>query len=413
MVNLYLISFVIYLLSTLTRVFNLSVKQDAEVMMELDGSNSLSTIVGIFIIIISFIIIFKKRKFFVRNIKPIYPVLFLYLIALTSVIWSNNPFITLKRFLKIFVYLSFFISIFNMSEPLKNTKKILLMFSSLAGITSLILILFFKKYGWMNYNEYYLPCGVFLHKNGLAIFSTLTALLLFMVQETQDKSKKTFFEKSLYVILLLETLISGATDVIGGIILGIFLGFIFLKIKNFKKLTCLTLLLLFLCFTLYWSIKDLNLIKLFNDILLSIGKDPTLTGRTDIWPILLQIGIKTHPILGSGLGSFFIGIDNAGYSRTLPWIMSHAHNTYLQSYLELGIVGFLFSIYIVIFLLKKITKTSYKQSFSYTLIVFFILYNVQSIFEVILFRPTPIFAFLPLVFYLMEYNKIHEKHINI
>jgi O-antigen ligase len=419
MIDIYIFTFVIYLLSTLTRTFNLGVKQDVEVMMELDGSNTLSTVIGVFIIVVSIAIMYKKRSFLVKNAKPLYPILFLYLLALISVLWSGSAFVTLKRFIKIFVYLSFFMSIFVMPEPLKNIKKVLLVFSSVAGISSIILILFFKEYGWMNYGRDYLPCGIFLHKNGLGIFSALTSLMIFMVYELQGISIKKYplVLRLLFIVLLIELIISGATDVIGGLILGYVLGYLVFRVTRtstgqLKTLIILLIVTFILCTTFYCFITNLNIIEFYNNSLLSIGKDPTLTGRTDIWPVLLQIGFKSHPMLGSGLGTFFIQIDNSGYSRTLPWLMGHAHNTYLQSYLELGILGFVFSIYIILSLFVKIFFNSYKGTIKYPLIVFFILYNIQTIFEVTLLRPTQIFAFLPIIFYLADYNKTHEKLLN-
>jgi O-antigen ligase len=69
-----------------------------------------------------------------------------------------------------------------------------------------------------------------------------------------------------------------------------------------------------------------------------LGRNPTLTGRTDIWKAVLSF--HTNPIIGTGYDSFWLGgrIEKVwqiiGYKG-----ISQAHNGYLQVYLELGIIG--------------------------------------------------------------------------
>jgi O-antigen ligase len=70
----------------------------------------------------------------------------------------------------------------------------------------------------------------------------------------------------------------------------------------------------------------------------AVGKDPTLTDRTQIWGILL--GMHTNPIIGTGYESFWLG-------QRLEWFwqfggqgrLNEAHNGYLEVYLELGLIG--------------------------------------------------------------------------
>ena len=64
----------------------------------------------------------------------------------------------------------------------------------------------------------------------------------------------------------------------------------------------------------------------------ALGRDATLTGRTDTWAELLPV-VKDSPLLGSGFGSFWT-TDRRDYYE-----MSHGHNGYLDVLLELGFVG--------------------------------------------------------------------------
>ncbi|MEM1113539.1 MAG: O-antigen ligase family protein [Pseudomonadota bacterium] len=67
----------------------------------------------------------------------------------------------------------------------------------------------------------------------------------------------------------------------------------------------------------------------------------TLTGRTELWPLLVTMG-KEQPLLGFGYGGFWIGRD--GPSARVPvgpngWKPTTAHNGFLEAWLQLGFAG--------------------------------------------------------------------------
>ena len=83
----------------------------------------------------------------------------------------------------------------------------------------------------------------------------------------------------------------------------------------------------------------------FPDSLLEMmGKDPTLTGRTDLWSYVTG-NIAQRPILGWGFAAFWTSDNIAAgeISTLLGWGVPEAHNGILEMMLEVGIVGtFLF-----------------------------------------------------------------------
>jgi O-antigen ligase len=66
-----------------------------------------------------------------------------------------------------------------------------------------------------------------------------------------------------------------------------------------------------------------------------LGRDATLTGRTDVWASLLP-DFNERPILGYGFGSFWTDGRRAKHE------ISDGHNGYLDVMLELGAVGLAF-----------------------------------------------------------------------
>jgi O-antigen ligase len=69
------------------------------------------------------------------------------------------------------------------------------------------------------------------------------------------------------------------------------------------------------------------------------GRDPTLTGRTNIWATLLAA--QTNPLIGVGYQSFWMGDRMAAVYRSLhvTTFLNEAHNGYLETYLNLGLIG--------------------------------------------------------------------------
>jgi len=73
-----------------------------------------------------------------------------------------------------------------------------------------------------------------------------------------------------------------------------------------------------------------------------IGKDRTLTGRTDIWDALLR-SIKEKPWLGFGYGVYWLEqLGPSYYVRLqLQWGIPTAHNGWIETWLSVGFVGVL------------------------------------------------------------------------
>jgi O-antigen ligase len=71
-----------------------------------------------------------------------------------------------------------------------------------------------------------------------------------------------------------------------------------------------------------------------------IGKDPTLTGRTEIWEALLR-RVQARPLLGYGFGAFWY--DKWGPAwfirQEVQWSAPNGHNGWLDVLVQLGAVG--------------------------------------------------------------------------
>jgi exopolysaccharide production protein ExoQ len=77
-----------------------------------------------------------------------------------------------------------------------------------------------------------------------------------------------------------------------------------------------------------------------NTVLGWLGKDPTLTGRTDIWDVMLE-KIQERLWFGYGFDGFWHGIYGESFyvRNAVRWDLPNAHNGYLDLAIEIGIVG--------------------------------------------------------------------------
>lgn len=69
----------------------------------------------------------------------------------------------------------------------------------------------------------------------------------------------------------------------------------------------------------------------------AMGKDPTLTGRTDVWKTV--IGMAPNPLVGAGFESFWLGPRLKKLWDIYVWRPNEAHDGYIEVYLNLGWIG--------------------------------------------------------------------------
>ncbi len=97
-----------------------------------------------------------------------------------------------------------------------------------------------------------------------------------------------------------------------------------------------------------------------------VGKDATLTGRTEIWRIAIRV-IEQKPVLGYGYGTDVL-------KNFITW--RHAHNGFIAMALQFGLVG---GILLLVFLAQTgwkcyaVTKASSEALTIWPLVIFVVL----------------------------------------
>jgi exopolysaccharide production protein ExoQ len=87
------------------------------------------------------------------------------------------------------------------------------------------------------------------------------------------------------------------------------------------------------------------------DVLIDLlGKDMTLTGRTNIWSAVLDSIVK-RPLLGYGYQAFWLGLEGESYRVILAvsWMLAQAQNGFLDIMLENGVAGLAIVLLVFVF----------------------------------------------------------------
>lgn len=121
-----------------------------------------------------------------------------------------------------------------------------------------------------------------------------------------------------------------------------------------------------------------------------IGRDSSLTGRTEIWEALREL-VNQRPVFGYGYGAFWAeGSAPAEFVKDLTqWDVPTAHNGWLETWLAIGIVGvLLFSVSYALTLVRSV-RTATRNWVGFFAIGFLIQFFLFSMSEsIILFQNT-------------------------
>jgi O-antigen ligase len=281
-------------------------------------------------------VVFTRVKSAVRLLRIDRIFMMLGILAMASAFWSQSPFLSL-RFSLFLVFDTLFM--FYLSCRFSEDQQIQLVFllGWLCVSFSVILSLAFPAFGidhtggtngaWM---------GMYGQKNMGAM---ATLYLLPVVFFLPSKTLLAKVVRGVYVLLSIVFIVmsQSKSSLVALILLFIFV----LAMQMFNKFTSKSkLVLLFVGAMIVLPLAAVT-ISYWQQIAYWFGKDPTLTGRTEIWKAVM-VSIMKHPLLGYGYQAFWEGGytgESANVSFAAQWGVTSAHNGFLEVCLELGIIG--------------------------------------------------------------------------
>lgn len=297
--------------------------------------------------------------------------------ALLSYFWSDFPSFTMNRGIALIGTTLFGIYL-GTRFTLKQQLKLLGIAYGIIVLLSLAFVIALPYYGIMGGIHAGSWRGIYVHKNVMGramVFGSI--ILLALASEKRGNRMLPWF---LFGICGLFILMSRSATALGNFL---FLTVAFYVLRTTRWRYDLRLLSLILLILIGGTLYSLFLANL-ETILGSFGKDTTLTGRTDLWPLVIQM-IERHPILGYGYQGFWQGWNSPAGEiwANYGWNAPHAHNGFLDLTLELGLVGlglFLFEAFTILLLgILRLQRTQTFDNFLCVLVpLFFLLYNMTE-----------------------------------
>ncbi len=249
-----------------------------------------------------------------------------------SSLWSVDPQTTLRRAI---VYLFFALGVIGVANILEGDEYINLMRKLIlvAATASLALLAFSPAYALMSDG---LLRGVFTHKNVLGqvmAAGVLTCLHGFRVGQNK--------KSCVALAVMFIAVAAAAKSATSLMIISLFLAAEILA-AMFRRGAAAAVLatIVALPFAVFLVLSPSTLLEV-------LGKDSTLTGRTELWEIV-KSAIAQRPVFGWGFSAFWSPLNPVatGISDSLGWQVPEAHNGWLELFLEVGYCGaFLFAIY--------------------------------------------------------------------
>lgn len=258
----------------------------------------------------------------------------LVIIVVASTLWSSHPDITFRRgsgYVITMMTAAYISSRFTIDQVM----KVLSWSIALAGAGSFVFVAAFPQYGIMQEPSLVGSWrGVFAHKNELgSVMAVGVFVECYLLAHSWARNRRHLALLGCFCALVVlsrsATWSLCATYYLAGACIYVLW---FLDRRIFViALTTLALLGL-VAGAVIWANPDFGFA--------SLGKDATLTGRTGLWPWVLEL-IWQKPLLGWGYGAAWIPSDSAfiRVSKAVGWFPDEAHDELLEVALELGLLG--------------------------------------------------------------------------
>ena len=318
---------------------NANVAQAAQLLEQgnpLDRSIYCALIVFAIVILVSRS--FEWGDFLGRN-----PALAIFLCyCLLSVLWSDFTLISLKRWFRDLGDYLLILVILSDSQPIEAIRTVFRRLFFISISLSIVFIKYFPALGmhysvWTGAPEY---VGVTMSKNMLGSLCMISILIfcwdsaLIWPERKSLRAKQTIAINIAFLMMTVWLLHLSKSDT-SLVCAAIGCSFILLIHSKWggRNRTAVKLLMPG-SFLLYLILNfGFNMNGQFAQ---ELGRDPNLTGRTEIWHTLLSL--HTNPILGTGYESFWLGPRLLKIWQ-LRGKITEAHDGYLDVYLTLGIAG--------------------------------------------------------------------------
>ena len=264
-----------------------------------------------------------------------------FLFAAISILWADDSFLALKRWIKGLGNLVMALIIVTEHRPDEALGFVLRRLGFVLLPLSVLFIKYYPELGRAYHMGEPMFTGATYGKNALGQLCLI--LGIYFLWELIQKHGKPVppgkrLQYSVYLVMLSMTawllyMANSATSLSCLIIATCFL--LVVRLPALVKKPSRIFILGLVCVVVFALLESLFHIK--ETIILMLGRRPDLTDRDIIWKLV--ISMQDSPLIGSGYESFWMGERLIKIWQHLGARIIQAHNGYIELYLNLGIVG--------------------------------------------------------------------------
>jgi exopolysaccharide production protein ExoQ len=258
-----------------------------------------------------------------------------------AIFWSDFPFVAFKRWIKVLGHPIMALIVLTEPNPAEAVTRLM---KRCAYVIVPVSVLFIKYYpelgrGFDHWTGAAVNTGITTNKNALGadclilgFFFIWYLLQTWAMEKGKPRRNELFltggFLMAIWWLLSMAHSSTSLVSLLVGVLLVTILGLRFVDkrfIGTYLVISVLVLVAAEWAFGIYANALQL------------LGKDATLTERTVLWRDLLSV--KVNPLFGTGFESFWLGERFRKLAESRWWQPNQAHNGYLETYLNLGLVG--------------------------------------------------------------------------
>jgi len=359
----------------------------------MDNYRMIMNVICLIIFLIAFIlVVFNYQK--VRKVlsEKYIQLGLLFIWIYLSLIWSNDLFATFKGSVLLTFTLIFSVYAFVFFTR-DEFWEVLYDISLIISISSFVIIPLLPELAIMPEGLHQGDWrGVFLHKNALGNYMAIINIVFFV-----SIRKKYRINISIVGYFLSWLLIIGSgskTSLAASIFIHV--SMLFLQLIKSKKFS----------YRLILGLSSIPIILIAIFIILNykkiaylLGGSESLTGRIPLWYNVI-LAISKAPILGYGYTAFWGSeLGSMKFMTNTDWLSGKSHNAFLDVWLDLGIIGLILFIVLIVNTLIRLLKIYRNKNDIYSEAYLLILMLILSI-SMIDFR---ILYYNSIVFFLVVY----------
>jgi|GEM_PF-1471820 len=313
------------------------------------------------------LLILPRLRMVIRALVSEKYVLLLLLVAALSILWSTDPRESLVKAIALIACTLFGVYLAIRYDTRQQMQLFAVAFS-LIMIASLLVANYFPRIGVMRGVHEGIWRGVFLHKNTLGSYMLLAGSVFFLLTTEVSKSR-ILYHAAFWLAVTLLTLSCAKSALLSWMILFTVLSVYFARLNRPKValIAIVSVVLAFCGFVMQYKYKVMPPI-LLSQVSTSVTKSgfglssawaqlvsdfeaaqrnappgaflATGSGRLRLWGHLWE-KIQERPWLGYGLGGFWRGMQgpSADIWKQERWRPPGAHNSFIDLWLDLGVIG--------------------------------------------------------------------------